>query len=86
MGERRARLIFKITKQLPTETKSPSRRNARNVNLVLNHLFLNSSLIGLERRLKENTKKKGIEIKKSKCEIIPNVIVENSSNPILKSF
>lgn len=87
MGERRARLIFKNTKQLPTKTKSSSRCNARNVNLVLNYLFLNSSLIRLERRLQENTKKKkGIEIKKSKCEIIPNVIVENSRNPILKSF
>lgn len=35
---------------------------------------------------KHQKKKKGIEIKKSKCEIIPNVIVENSRNPILKSF
>lgn len=35
---------------------------------------------------RKHQKKKGIEIKKSKCEIIPNVIVENSCNPILKSF
>lgn len=42
--------------------------------------------IGKETKRKHQKKKKGIEIKKSKCEIIPNVIVENSSNPILKSF
>lgn len=36
------------------------------------------------RKHQKKKKKKGIEIKKSKCEIIPNVIVENSSESNFK--
>ena len=38
----------------------------------------------IRKETKRNTKKKGIEIKKSKCEITPNAILENSSNSNFK--